>query len=418
MQDFFKLLVSNLIQSSKQLGVNYDISGDSCCLLEEENMQIFQIPFYGHYTGFMTLAMKVETFEKYHKALGSDNELISQSFFHEILNLSLNDQTYNFEVMKNVTIGLPKSFRSPYYESAVNIHCSKLIDQDIHQPIYLSLHYDERKTDLSNELEAVQIEKEKADSHLVEQSRTFENQKFEAIGQLAAGVAHEINTPIQFVSDNLNFLNTGFTEILENLSDLSKIDLAFYQEEVPSAISESIEGMTRIAKIVSSLKEISHPGQDKLQAGNIEKLISNCIALTKSEWKYCSNIDVNFDEDQTINAYLNELSQVIINMIVNSAHSIKDKFENSMDGKISISTYQEEKYFCIQIQDNGGGIPDELVQKIYDPFFTTKEIGKGTGQGLAISKAIIEKKHEGKIIIKENSQDGVTFVLKISKEIS
>ncbi|MCM8531783.1 MAG: ATP-binding protein, partial [Lentisphaeraceae bacterium] len=405
MKDFFKLLVSNFVQSSKQVGVNYDISNDSKYSLEEENMQIFQIPFYGHYTGFMTLAMPIEAFEKYHTALGSENKLLSQSYFHEILNLSLNDQTYNFEVMKNVTIGLPKSFLSPYFESAVNIHCTSLIDKNIHQPVFLYLHYDERKTDLSNELEAVQIEKDQANSNLVEQSRTFENQKFEAIGQLAAGVAHEINTPIQFVSDNLNFLKTGFTEIIENLSDLSKVDLPFYQEEVPSAISESIEGMSRIAKIVSSLKDISHPGQDKLQTGNIEKLVSNCIALTKSEWKYCSSIDVHFDENQTINAYLNELSQVIINMIVNSAHSIKDKFEKSMDGKISISSFHEEKYFCIQITDNGGGIPDELVQKIYDPFFTTKEIGKGTGQGLAISKAIIEKKHEGQIIIKENSID-------------
>ena len=417
MESLHNTILSNLQHCSSQIGVFYDIRDSAPYDLLNDELIIFQLPFYGHYTGSLCLSMKDSTFEKYHKAIGDNDKYITHSFFFEILNMAFSQDSHAYEEMKNVTIGLPRSFRSPFYESGINCINTNLQDKNIKDHVTFSLYFDQRKTELGVQLDAVKEEHEKIQSDMEQQNRTFENQKFEAIGQLASGVAHEINTPIQFVCDNLDFLKTCFEEVIENINDLSKIDLPYYKEEVPLSITESIDGMKRISDIVCSLKEISHSGKSILQKANPEKLLSNCLALTKSTWKHCAKIETHIEQNLEFKAYLNELSQVLINLVVNSSHSIKDKHGNSMNGRISIKLYREDSGVYLEVADNGGGIPDKVATKIYNPFFTTKEIGKGTGQGLAISKAIIERKHKGKIELAQNSVDGVTFKIYIPEDL-
>lgn len=256
-------------------------------------------------------------------------------------------------------------------------------------------------------------------------------QKMEAIGTLAAGIAHEINTPSQFVNDNLTFLKETFQEltpilnfnnkITENQNEINTLvelveeaDLDYLLEEVPSAIDQSLEGISRIANIVGAMRDFAHTGpKDKISA-NLENIISSSITLSKNAWKYIAEIETNFDKSiPNIVCQPNDLNQVIVNMIVNSSHSMENKFENkdSLEGKIIISTFEKNENVEITISDNGLGMPEKIVKRIFDPFFTTKDVGKGTGQGLAIAYDIIVNKHNGDI--KVNSEDGVgtTFLI-------
>ncbi len=264
-------------------------------------------------------------------------------------------------------------------------------------------------------------------------------QKLESIGQLAAGIAHEINTPTQYVSDNIRFLedaNNDIRSILEKYDELLQaaengkfepplvaglrkemevIDLEYLLTEVPTAISQSLDGVSRIAKIVQSMKDFAHPGSTEKSAVDLNKAIESTITVARNEWKYVAEMETIFDETlPPVPCFIGEFNQVVLNMIINAAHAIKDVVGDGGEGKgkITISTkVVKGDWIEVRIKDTGTGIPAKVQNRIFDPFFTTKEIGKGSGQGLAISHSVVVDKHGGKLSFETEEGKGTTFII-------
>jgi PAS domain S-box-containing protein len=272
------------------------------------------------------------------------------------------------------------------------------------------------------------------------ESQLVQAQKLESIGQLAAGIAHEINTPTQYVGDNTHFLQDAYGDLCKlmgkykellkackagNVSDdlildleatEKKIDLEYLNEEMPKAIQQSLEGIERIAKIVHAMKEFSHPGIDEKTPIDINKAIESTITVARNEWKYVADMVTNYDPTIPLVPCLpSAFNQVILNIIINAAHAIADVVGNGANGKgtITISTIHDCDWAEVRIEDTGTGIPEAVRPKIFDPFFTTKEVGKGTGQGLAIAHDIIVKKHGGMITFETEVGKGTTFIIRI-----
>lgn len=258
-------------------------------------------------------------------------------------------------------------------------------------------------------------------------------QKMESIGTLAAGIAHEINTPSQFVSDNLSFLRDSFNEIKPILSALKNLDarpnsseefnnlientdIEYLQEEIPLAIDQSIDGVDRIAGIVGAMRDFAHTGPKDKVSADIHKIIQNSITLSKNTWKYIAEIETKFADDlPPLVCQANDINQVIVNMLVNSSHALEDKFGDvdDMKGKIEIKTNCTEDHIILEIKDNGLGMPEKVIKRVFDPFYTTKDVGKGTGQGLAIAYDIIVTKHGGDIEVSSEEGVGTQFIIKI-----
>ncbi len=264
-------------------------------------------------------------------------------------------------------------------------------------------------------------------------------QKLESIGQLAAGIAHEINTPLQFIGDNTRFIQDSMEELIplineyqilsgnpgnEKLSMILKQleeryeekDVGFLLQEIPDAVEQSLEGINRVTKIVAAMKEFSHPGMSEKKLNDINKAIETTINVSRNEWKYVAELDTDLAPDlPLIPCYLNDIKQVVLNLIVNGAHSIKDKLNESENdkGKIAISSRVKGDSVEIRIADTGMGIPEEIRPKIFDPFFTTKEVGRGTGQGLSIAHTIVVKKHQGTIDFETEVGKGTAFTIRL-----
>jgi len=264
-------------------------------------------------------------------------------------------------------------------------------------------------------------------------------QKLESIGQLAAGIAHEINTPLQFIGDNTRFIQDSMEELIplineyqilsgnpgnEKLSMILKQleeryeekDVGFLLQEIPDAVEQSLEGINRVTKIVAAMKEFSHPGMSEKKLNDINKAIETTINVSRNEWKYVAELDTDLAPDlPLIPCYLNDINQVVLNLIINGAHSIKDKLNESENdkGKIAISSRVKGDSVEIRIADTGMGIPEEIRPKIFDPFFTTKEVGRGTGQGLSIAHTIVVKKHQGTIDFETEVGKGTAFKIKL-----
>ena len=265
-------------------------------------------------------------------------------------------------------------------------------------------------------------------------------QKLESIGQLAAGIAHEINTPTQFVSDNTCFLRDAFKDLLvlttvrnELISSAQKgpvplqllareqemaeeIDLEYLLKEIPIAIAQSQNGLKRISKIVSAMKVFSYSGAEEKTAIDINNAIRSTIEVSRNEWKYIAEMKQQLAPELPLVPLLpGEFNQVILNCIINAAHAIADTQEDDSKekGAITVSTRQDGDWVEISISDTGTGIPEAIRSKIFDPFFTTKEVGKGTGQGLAIVYSVITDKHDGKVSVKSEMGSGTTFNLRL-----
>ncbi len=274
------------------------------------------------------------------------------------------------------------------------------------------------------------------------ESELLQAQKLESIGQLAAGIAHEINTPIQYVGDNIQFMKEAFedlTQVIEPLKEvLSKAkenklktidieqmketiedaDIEFLVEEVPAAISQSLEGVGHVSRIVKSMKAFSHPGSDTKEMADINQAIENTVTVAKNEWKYAADLELDLDKSlPSIPCFPGEINQVILNMIINASHAISEGLSKSADskGKIIVQTKNFKNHIHIVIQDNGPGISEKIKNKIFDPFFTTKEVGKGTGQGLAISHSVVVDKHGGEIFLETQPGIGTSFILRLPK---
>jgi signal transduction histidine kinase len=267
-----------------------------------------------------------------------------------------------------------------------------------------------------------------------------QSQKMEAIGQLAAGIAHEINTPTQFVGDNTRFFQDAFNDLINiiktykelletsksvSLTDelietaeeqIEEFDLDYLEEEIPVAIQHTLKGVGRIAKIVQAMKIFAHPGGEEKEPADINNEIEKTITISRNEWKYVAELKTDFDASLSIvPCFQAELNQVILNLIVNAAHAIAEanKDNPTQMGTIHIRTRREDNWAKIYISDTGSGIPEEIRHKIFDLFFTTKEPGKGTGQGLAISHSVIVEKHKGTISLESNEGKGTTFIISL-----
>lgn len=268
-------------------------------------------------------------------------------------------------------------------------------------------------------------------------------QKMEAIGELASGIAHEINTPTQYVGDNIRFFRDSFGDIKELLGKfeelldtpadqngqaekiteikefIDEIDLEYLEEEVPTAIEQSLEGNKRVAEIVRAMKEFAHPGAEEITSIDINHAIRNTMAVARNEWKYVADVETDLADDLPLTpCYPGSFNQVILNMFVNAAHAIGDVVDGGNNGKgiITVKTRAVDGWAEVRISDSGCGIPEEIRVKIFDPFFTTKQVGKGTGQGLSIAHSVIVEKHQGTIELESEVGKGSTFIIRIPLE--
>lgn len=285
------------------------------------------------------------------------------------------------------------------------------------------------------------VELSEANSALLNEIRERENveaqlriaQKLESIGQLSAGIAHEINTPTQFVSDNVAFLGDAWGRVSEIIDDYERsvIDgdrddarsrkiwdrcpADFLREEMPAAISDANKGLEQITSIVRAMKEFSHPHGGSLAPADLNAAIRNTITVARNEWKNVAEVDVDLDDRlPRIPCNITAINQVVLNLIVNAAQAIDENRQPGSVGRIRISTRLDEDMAEICVEDNGPGIPDAIRERIFDPFFTTKEVGKGTGQGLSIAYRIVTQMHRGSLSMSAGEQGvGSRFVVRI-----
>ncbi|MBU4486851.1 MAG: PAS domain S-box protein, partial [Candidatus Delongbacteria bacterium] len=268
-------------------------------------------------------------------------------------------------------------------------------------------------------------------------------QKMEGIGTLAAGIAHEINTPLQYLYDNTLFIKDSFQVILDSISQvkalagiysndkktdndnnfaamkdiLTKDNLEYLTDEIPKAIEENINGLKIVRKIVLAMKDFSHPGLQTMQKADINDAISSTVIITKNVWKFHAEVVTEFEETlPEVTCHIGDINQVFLNMITNSCDAIVEKNGCDAKGVIRIKTRSDENFVYVTIQDTGSGIPQKIIDKIFHPFFTTKDVGKGTGQGLALSYDIITNKHNGEIIVESEIGVGTKFVIKLPIE--
>lgn len=269
-------------------------------------------------------------------------------------------------------------------------------------------------------------------------------QKLESIGQLAAGIAHEINTPIQYVGDNTRFLLTAYNRLVAIFNKYSEImvalkkgtidpetvvevelfckkkRLAYLLDEIPRAVNEALGGLDRIAGIVKAMKEYAHPGAEEKTLSDINKALDNTIVVSRNEWKYVADLKKKLDPSMPLVPCLpGELNQVFLNVIINAAHAVGDanKGAGREKGVIVVKSFHDSDWAYIQISDTGTGIPVDYRDRVFDPFFTSKEVGKGTGQGLAISHNVITEKHQGFLTFDTAEGEGTTFTVKLPLKV-
>ncbi len=367
--------------------------------------------------------------------LGKDHSIInsdvhSKDFFQKLWETISQGQVWKGEICNKKKNG------ELYWLAATIV---PFLDEDGKSHKYIAIRFDiteqkinEQKLITRNE-EIEAAHKELDESHHM----MLHSEKLASVGQLAAGIAHEINTPTQFLGDNTRFLQEAFVDLLslvnvykqlgetikaghaniqlaEKAHELSdEIEVDYLAEEIPNSINQSLDGISRISKIVRSMKDFSHPGTDNLENVDINKSIESTINVSRNEWKYVSEMVTNFDTKLTsIPCYPGELNQVILNMIVNAAHAITDaRSESAPLGTITINTKLNKDNAEIRISDTGTGIKEEVRSHIFEPFFTTKGVGKGTGQGLSIAYAVIVDKHKGSVAVESDIGKGTTFII-------
>ena len=277
--------------------------------------------------------------------------------------------------------------------------------------------------------------------------RLAQARKLESIGRLAAGIAHEINSPMQFIGDNTHFLQQAFAElrrVQELYAELleksqtgsvpaalldqvetavADADLDFLAAKIPQALQRSQEGVERVSQLVGAMKEFSHPGTKEQVYVDLNRTIESAVVLSRNEWKYLAEMELDLDRSlPRVRCLPGEISQVLVNLIVNAAHAIGDANgttdgandgKNDAKGTIAVSTRLQGDRVEVRLHDTGPGIPEGVQQHIFDPFFTTKEVGKGTGQGLAIAHDTIATRHGGELYFETRQGMGTTFVIRL-----
>jgi two-component system, NtrC family, sensor kinase len=255
-------------------------------------------------------------------------------------------------------------------------------------------------------------------------------QKLESLGTMAGGIAHELNTPIQFVTDNTKYLSTAFDDCLAAIRDLqSKVsaeivaeverafDLEYLRNDVPQAITQSLDGLGRIAEIVLAIKRFSHPASATKEFNDIGQVIRTAVTVSKNQWKYVADLELDIASDlPSVKSNAGELNQVFLNLIVNAAQAVEDATDKPKPGKIKVSARAVPQGVECRISDTGTGIKPEHLDRIFDLFFTTKAPGRGTGQGLSVTHTIITQSHGGKIDVETELGAGTTFIITLPIE--
>jgi len=252
--------------------------------------------------------------------------------------------------------------------------------------------------------------------------------RLEAVGQLAAGIAHEINTPAQYVGDNLEFLQQSFEDLRGAMAAfvdgdaaeaarglperLARIDFAYLMEEIPRALAESTDGMARVKEIVLGMKRFSHPSS-KPTLADLNEAVQSTVVVSRNEWKYHAAVETRLDPELgLVHCIEGEIKQVLLNLVVNAAHAIAMRDESiETPGVIEIETVGRDDDVVIRVRDNGCGMTGSVRDRVFEPFFTTKPAGRGTGQGLALAHSIVVKTHRGRISV--DSEPGVGTVLEV-----
>jgi PAS domain S-box-containing protein len=277
------------------------------------------------------------------------------------------------------------------------------------------------------------------------EAQLAQSQKLESIGHLAAGVAHEINTPIQYIGDNARFVRDAFQDLQGLLQVHSRLvaaaqegplpaavldeaeaawqraDIDYLLAEVPRALEQSLEGLGSVARIVQAMKEFSHPGSEEKAPTDLNRAVENTLTVARNEYKYVAELVTDLDPNlPPVPCLPGELNQVFLNLIVNAAHALQDRsgVSGTDKGVITVRTRYLGTQVEISITDTGCGIPEAIRPKIFDPFFTTKPVGKGTGQGLAIAHAVVVQKHGGTITFETGVGTGTTFFIRLPLDAS
>ena len=263
-------------------------------------------------------------------------------------------------------------------------------------------------------------------------------QKLEAVGRLASGIAHEINTPVQFVSDSVEFVREAVQELLR-LRDRHRLllpqlaarpelqavaaelaeadtraDLDYFSEQVPKALDRAINGLERVATLVRSMKQFASGESQKMAPADLNEAIASTLVIAPSEYKYVAELETDYGELPPVSCVISEINQVVLNLVINAAHAVADVVAGTGDrGRIKVSTRAENQGVVITISDTGSGVPAAIRDKIFDPFFTTKEVGRGTGQGLAMARSVIVEKHGGSISFETEEGRGTTFFIRL-----
>jgi signal transduction histidine kinase len=259
-------------------------------------------------------------------------------------------------------------------------------------------------------------------------------QKLESVGQLAAGVAHEINSPMQYIGDSVHFLQRAFADLLSAfaasqacVSALAAtgeskelvaaasaandaLDVQYLQQQIPRAIERTLEGVDRVSSIVQAMRDFAHPDVKEKAPADLNRALESTLTVCRNEYKRVADVDVEWGAIPLVECRLGEINQVFLNLIVNAAHAIGDVVGSSgRKGLISIKTRSDERAVVVSIEDSGPGIPETIRGRVFDPFFTTKPVGRGTGQGLAIARSIVVDRHGGKLTFDSRVGRGTRF---------
>jgi len=278
----------------------------------------------------------------------------------------------------------------------------------------------------------------------------YQAQKLESVGRLAAGIAHEINTPIQFIGDNVHFLRDGFVQMetvaraaqaladaadtTESAAALSSgmltrfreaedaADLDYLAEEVPRAIEQTLDGVKRVATIVRAMKEFAHPDQTDVTVIDVNQALRSTLTVARNEIKYVADVETEFASVPPVTCQPSALNQVFLNLLVNAAQAVADRIAQEPGytrGTVYVRTLpdSDDDGVIVEIEDTGCGIPDAIKTRVFDQFFTTKAVGRGTGQGLALARRVIVDQHRGSISFTSEVGRGTTFRVRLPLDV-
>ena len=246
-------------------------------------------------------------------------------------------------------------------------------------------------------------------------------QKLEAVGRLAAGIAHELNTPIQFIGDNLKFLRGCLSDLLaavELANTDARVaegaDLQYLLDDLPDALAQSLEGVERVTSIVRAMKSFAHPGHAHPAPADLNQALRDTVTVARNEVKDVADVVLELGELPSVECLVHDLKQVFLNLVINAAHAIGDRRTvDARHGLVTVRTWHDGDEVAISITDDGCGIPAEIAEQVWEPFFTTKEVGRGTGQGLALARSIIVEGHGGTITLDSEPMQGTTFTIRL-----